>query len=1120
MHRFVFLAVVLTAICFPCVAEEPANLLRNGSFEGGLLYWHGIDPQHHTLIHQNAKCGEYALRIEKGAVMSAPFTLKRGEKATVSFWVRSDSAAEVRVQMTPSAREEGTRAKRLWHGEGTQTAKTTAEWSRVSFTWPADVPASGFWPLPNYMIQIEWNGKVPFEIDGVTVVQGEHGTADYVPRSAIEATADCLDLPGWAGAKANFLERGATVNMAAHVSNPGAAAREVTVRWQFFDYEGQHALSAAVDKKVQLGAHAAFSENTPLKLPANGCVIARLSVLDGDNVLDRSDFPLTSLPYPGSATKPDWRERFGGSFAGGHQCVEKFQKLGFGWIRWRPHMNGEDHLPQDPKGGEWKWTWFDKELDDQESHGCSSHCVLYPPPAWIMEKDNPLPKDMRWKPDDPRWDDLSIETVWDKFVKGAVTHYKGRSLVYEIENEPEFDKWEGKKTEYARFTIRAAKLIRQTNAQAKIMVDNVYGIPSSVNAEFLKAGGAKFIDIFSWHDYHAGWLTDATGIKRMRQNLDEAGGKHIEIWFNEGWAFTNTLVDEPPACTGLTCAQSVNAIADCVAELSANGQDKTILFHTASEDHGMSFWDYSGPGTMLWDWYNYPLPLTAMWNVYNHHIGISQKVGFVRPPGANFCIFDDQRNGRGVMIAYADRDSKSDVTVALPDFSGTLTAEDIMGNAAPAPKEIVLSKAGRAVILYSESKIAGRVFFEKLQPLDRKNASFISAGGNGGALSWSLPPAWEGKEKGQSDGSVAMADGKPVWKLEQLWPADWKKRENFKPMIWTGTDWNVKEGGFGGQPGAGLKDGALIFGTRAPHGKPQALRTAGLTFVAPKDGTYSLSGSVECRLWDGKNKTTLHALQKSEAGVKEIGSVTIAHQGKASLDSLKATLSAGDELCLLPQIDGAFAGGDCKLSDLKITFGSSATNPGGAAYALPASWEGEKKGGTDGNPILADGKPIWRIDRVFPDKHIMAENYSTVPWDGASWHPLDHEQGGQPSVKVENGSAQISVSGPWQNNEFQKIAGIVFITPKTGVYLINATASTKPWAGGAKSFKLAVLKKDTQRAAELKVFDLARDGSPVQIEMEAELTSGHELIFLPLIPDWNNSTTTSIEGLVVKFLHD
>jgi hypothetical protein len=1085
----------------------PENLLRNGSFEGSLLYWHGIDPGKHKLVREGARVGAFALRIEKGYVMSAPFVARRNENVTVSFWARGDRNGEVHVQMPPSAREEGQRAKRLWTREATKVARVTPEWQRVSFTWPADVPPSGFWPDPHYMVLIGSNDSTPLLVDGVAVTPGDQGTADYVPRREVEIVAECPDLPGWEGPKGNFLERGATVRLTAHASNPGPQPRDVTLRWQFIDYEGVKPLGAPAEKKVSLPAGGTASETLPLALPAAGMVLARLSVHSGTTVVDSSDLPLTSLPYPKAAVKPDWRERFGGSFAGGTGCTQKFQRLGFGWIRWRPHMNGEDHLPRDPKGGEWEWRWFDKELDEQEAHGCSTHGVLYPPPKWIMEKGHPLPKDMRWPADDPRWDDLSVETTWDRFVRGAVTHYRGRSLIYEIENEPEFDPWDEKKLfpEYARFTIRTARLIKQADPKAKVMVNNVYGIPSGVNAAFFRAGGLKFIDVVSWHDYHAGWLTDAPAIRRMRQNMDEAGGKHAEIWFNEGWAFTNTAVDEPPACTGLTSAQSCNAIVDSVAELTVNGQEKTILFHTAYERHGMSFWDYSGPGTMLWDWYNYPLPIAAAWNVLNHHIGVSDEVGFVRPPGGNFCVFQDLRNGRGVMIAYADRDAKADATVALPDFGAPLSAEDIMGNASEAPKTLVLSKTGRPVLLYSAANTAGKAFLEKLQPLDRKHQGFVSAGG----AAWSLPPSWEGKEKGSSEGSVALAGGRPVWRLEQLWPPDWTKKENFRPMTWTGTDWNVKEGGFGGQPGAALKDSALVFGTRAPHGQPPQGRVCGLTFVAPREGTYALSGTAECRIWDGKQKTVLRLLHKKASEVKEAGNVAIPHGGQAPLDSLSVTLAAGEEFTLLPQIEGMYAGGHCTLKDFKVTLG-------GAVYRLPASWEGVKKGSVEGNPVRAGGKPVWRIDRVYPDKVIMAENYAAVPWDGTAWHPLDREQGGQPGVRVENGTARLSVSGPWQGIEFQKIAGVVFIVPEGGVWRVRASAGTKPWSGDAKTYRLSVLKKDTQRAAEVKSFDLPRDGSPVALDFEVELTVGHELVFLPLMPDWNNATTTTLEGLSLE----
>ena len=186
-----------------------------------------------------------------------------------------------------------------------------------------------------------------------------------------------------------------------------------------------------------------------------------------------------------------------------------------------------------------------------------------------------------------------------------------------------------------------------------------------------------------------------------------------------------------------------------------------------------------------------------------------------------------------------------------------------------------------------------------------------------------------------------------------------------------------------------------------------------------------------------------------------------------------------------------------------MTLGGAAA--GGAVYRLPASWEGVKKGSAEGNPVQAGGRPVWRIDRVYPDKPIMAENYAAVPWDGTAWHPADREQGGQPSV-----------SGPWQGIEFQKIVGVVFITPESGVWRVRAAASTKSWIGDAKTYRLAVLKKDTQRAAEVKAFDMPRSGTPVALDFEVELTAGHELVFLPLMPDWNNATTTTLEGLSLE----
>ncbi|MEO8352409.1 MAG: hypothetical protein ABI680_11805 [Chthoniobacteraceae bacterium] len=443
-----------------------------------------------------------------------------------------------------------------------------------------------------------------------------------------------------------------------------------------------------------------------------------------------------------------------------------------------------------------------------------------------------------------------------------------------------------------------------------------------------------------------------------------------------------------------------------------------------------------------------------------------------------------------------------------------------MGNSGANGKTLTLSKIGRPVILYTVAKTPGTTFFKALEPLDRKHASFVTKAAEGESPVWKLPPTWEGTAKGSSDGSIALDDGKPIWKLEQLWPADWMKPENFVPMVWTGTDWNVKEGGFGGQPGGSLKDGALSFGTRAPHGldNDRHLRTAGLTFVAPKTGTYALHGNTSSRIWDGNNEMTLLVLKKTKSAVENVGSVNVPHKGEAALDGQVVALAAGEELTLLPQISGMFAGGSLNLKDFSITLGTGGAAPKAAGYRLPAAWEGEKKGGAAGNPIASGGQPIWRLDRLFPADPIMTSNYSPMVWSNGVRTAPDHTQGGHPSAKVEDGSVNFGALGPWGGNEFNfpKIPVLAFVAPKNGIYNVTGTAKSKPWDGNAKSIELTLRKKDTQRAVEVSSVSLPRDGTPVPFSAEVELNAGHELLFVPMMNDLhNNASNISIENLVI-----
>lgn len=57
--------------------------------------------------------------------------------------------------------------------------------------------------------------------------------------------------------------------------------------------------------------------------------------------------------------------------------------------------------------------------------------------------------------------------AWCRYVKAAVTHYKGRIVMYEIWNEPDGNK-NNTPEDFARFIIRTAEVIRSCDPDVRI----------------------------------------------------------------------------------------------------------------------------------------------------------------------------------------------------------------------------------------------------------------------------------------------------------------------------------------------------------------------------------------------------------------------------------------------------------------------------------------------------------------------------------------------------------------------------------------------------------------------------------------------------------------------------
>ena len=118
-----------------------------------------------------------------------------------------------------------------------------------------------------------------------------------------------------------------------------------------------------------------------------------------------------------------------------------------------------------------------------------------------------------------------------------------------------------------------------------------------------------------------------------------------------------------------------------------------------------------------------------------------------------------------------------------------------------------------------------------------------------------------------------------------------------------------------------MRDGAIRVEFRAATGEPQVERIASLSFVAPRAGTYTISGDAELKLWDGDVPVRLQVLRKTKTGATEINSLPLARDRRVPLHGITVQLGAGDELVLVPRPGGVSVGGDVMLHDLNVVLG-------------------------------------------------------------------------------------------------------------------------------------------------------------------------------------------------------
>lgn len=661
MIRGIPTTIVYYFIVYGLSASQAAeNRIRNGSFEGSMAYW--LDTGRCELVKADAAEGEHCLRFEKDGPRSTAFELALNRRVRISLWIRSDQESELRMWIAPSHREIAQEIKAAWNGT-MFTAKAGRPWKRVSFDFtPQTRPRPPWWPQSVYILAIGATGGL--YIDGVSVAEV---SGEAVPRRAIEVTSEIVNLPGYAF-NGNLLERGFVAQVRGCAFNSTQRPQAITLRWELMDYEGMHRLGDAIDRKITIEPGRSVVQTMPIALNNVGLMLARVSAVDaGGQVIDRSDAPVTVLPFPKQATMPDAQERFGASLTG-PMSAKLCQRLGFRWCRWWWDAPMSWASVEKTQG---VYDWPDERIDLLSARGYSIDYVMYDPPQWAQAKNN-LPADMQWAADDPRWEDLSIRTNWDRFVSILVKRYARKPIVWEFQNEPDLLQWDA--ALYTAMVKRTARRVKQANPHATFLVNCVWPAPTPLQERFFALGGAKFIDCYTYHNYAPGDAADPGTIAALKKRL-ASSNPAAKLWFNEGWSFVNSSHDDAAlALTRMTGAEAAHTLVRNMVELLAAGQEKFIGFQYANDQSGRSWWDWYGPGTQLWDDRGDPTAAAVAWNVLIDQLGLSRYVERFGMSGATLHLFEDERNKRGVVVLYAGR---GPVELALP-MEG-LVLRNVMG---------------------------------------------------------------------------------------------------------------------------------------------------------------------------------------------------------------------------------------------------------------------------------------------------------------------------------------------------------------------------------------------------------------------------------------------------------
>ena len=208
--------------------------------------------------------------------------------------------------------------------------------------------------------------------------------------------------------------------------------------------------------------------------------------------------------------------------------MDGIQAGGFGWVRMDFVWSAIEKVK-----GQYGFAAYDALLA-----GLTARHIK---PLFILDYGNDL-----YQTGSPR--SPEARAAFARFAAAAVTHYKGRPILWEIWNEPNIGFWKPapNAAEYGRLAFETARAIKQADPSATVLAPGSSSIPLDFLESAFQTGLLRYIDAVSLHPYRGdkpeSAAADYPAVRRLIRKYAPPG-KAVPLVSSE-WGYTALNITE------------------------------------------------------------------------------------------------------------------------------------------------------------------------------------------------------------------------------------------------------------------------------------------------------------------------------------------------------------------------------------------------------------------------------------------------------------------------------------------------------------------------------------------------------------------------------------------------